>query len=134
MPWSKSQHTRTSQQARRILQHTSMPGDIAHLNTWRKACFYKKIQLQCVHKLFHSLLSGCLESVEWNGGMELWNWNDLLSLKSDFWGAVWNQWNGMVEWNSGMEYWNDLSSLKSDVWGCYELQHLNGSRISKCRY
>ena len=24
--------------------------------------------------------------------------------------AVWNQWNGMVEWNSGMEYWNDLLS------------------------
>ena len=49
--------------------------------------------------------------------------------------AVWNQWNGMVEWNSGMEYWNDLLSLKSDVWGCYdELQHLHGSRISKCRY
>jgi hypothetical protein len=22
--------------------------------------------------------------------------------------AVWNQWNGTVEWNSGMEYWNDL--------------------------
>ena len=21
--------------------------------------------------------------------------------------AVWNQWNGMVEWNSGMQYWND---------------------------
>ena len=38
--------------------------------------------------------------------------------------AVWNQWNGMVEWNSGMEYWNDLLSLKSDIQGCYELQHL----------
>jgi len=22
--------------------------------------------------------------------------------------AVKNQWNGMVEWNTGMEYWNDL--------------------------
>ncbi len=21
--------------------------------------------------------------------------------------AVWNQWNGIVEWNSGMECWND---------------------------
>ena len=21
--------------------------------------------------------------------------------------GVWNQWNGMVEWNTGMEYWND---------------------------
>ena len=21
--------------------------------------------------------------------------------------AVWNQWNGIVEWNGGMEYWND---------------------------
>ena len=20
--------------------------------------------------------------------------------------AVWNQWNGTVEWSSGMEYWN----------------------------
>ena len=27
--------------------------------------------------------TGCLESVEWNGGMEYWN--------------------GMVEWNGGME-------------------------------
>ena len=42
--------------------------------------------------------------------------------------AVWNQWNGMVEWTSGMEYWNDLLSLKSDVLGCYELQHLNRSK------
>ena len=33
-----------------------------------------------------SIHYGCLESVEWNGGME--------------------QWNGTVEWNSGMEYWN----------------------------
>ena len=22
--------------------------------------------------------------------------------------GVWNQWNGMVEWTSGMEYWNGL--------------------------
>jgi len=22
--------------------------------------------------------------------------------------AVKNQWNGMVDWNGGMEYWNDL--------------------------
>ena len=21
--------------------------------------------------------------------------------------AVYNKWNGMVEWNTGMEYWND---------------------------
>ena len=21
---------------------------------------------------------------------------------------VWNQWNGMVEWTTGMEYWNGL--------------------------
>ena len=24
---------------------------------------------------------------------------------------VWNQWNGMVEWNTGMEYWNDPNSV-----------------------
>ena len=23
--------------------------------------------------------------------------------------AVKNQWNGMVEWNTGMEYWNDFN-------------------------
>ena len=22
--------------------------------------------------------------------------------------GVWNQWNGMLEWNTGMEYWNDI--------------------------
>ena len=22
--------------------------------------------------------------------------------------GVWNQWNGMVEWTTGMEYWNGL--------------------------
>jgi hypothetical protein len=22
--------------------------------------------------------------------------------------TIWNQWNRIVEWNSGMEYWNDL--------------------------
>ena len=22
--------------------------------------------------------------------------------------AAKNQWNGMVEWNTGMEYWNDI--------------------------
>ena len=47
--------------------------------------------------------------------------------------AVWNQWNGMVECNSEMEYWNDLLSLKSEVWGCHELQHHNGSRKGKCK-
>ena len=23
--------------------------------------------------------------------------------------GVWNKWNGMVEWNAGMEYWNKRS-------------------------
>ena len=23
--------------------------------------------------------------------------------------GVWNQWNGMVEWTTGMEYWNEKS-------------------------
>ena len=26
------------------------------------------------------------------------------------WG-VWNQWNGMVEWNTGMGYWNGSKSF-----------------------
>ena len=33
-----------------------------------------------------AMCTGCLYSVEWNGGMEWWN--------------------GTVEWNSGMEWWN----------------------------
>ena len=24
-------------------------------------------------------------------------------------GSVFNQWNGMVEWNTGMEYWNYIN-------------------------
>ena len=29
--------------------------------------------------------------------------------------AIKNQWNGMVEWNTGMEYWNGLVSAKNIV-------------------
>ena len=30
--------------------------------------------------------------------------------------GVWNQWNGMVEWNAGMEYWNiDLLASKYSI-------------------
>ena len=32
--------------------------------------------------------------------------HDLSTLASS--PAVKNQWNGMVEWNTGMEYWNDI--------------------------
>jgi len=32
--------------------------------------------------------------------------HDLSTLTSS--PAVKNQWNGMVEWNTGMEYWNDI--------------------------
>ena len=43
--------------------------------------------------------------------------------------AVWNQWNGIVEWNTGMIFYPYVEGG-----GCYELQHHNGSRIRKCRY
>ena len=29
--------------------------------------------------------------------------------------AVKNQWNGMLEWNTGMEYWNGLIDAKNLV-------------------
>ena len=42
-----------------------------------------------VSTVYHlQLLVGCLDWMEWNGGMEWWN--------------------GMVEWNGGMEWWNGI--------------------------
>ena len=40
---------------------------------------------------------GCLNSLDWNGGMEWWNglveWTGMV------------EWNGGMNWNSGMEGW-----------------------------
>ena len=40
---------------------------------------------------------GCLNSLDWNGGMEWWNglveWTGMV------------EWNGGMDWNSGMEGW-----------------------------
>ena len=29
--------------------------------------------------------------------------------------VVWNQWNGLVEWNSGMEYWNAIPVFHPNI-------------------
>ena len=52
-----------------------------------------------VKKKIAFITGGCLDSVDWNDGMERWNgtveWNGM-------------EWNGTVEWN-GME-WNGTNS------------------------
>ena len=52
----------------------------------RQIMYYKTFRTQCgwfIRLLLHML-------------------NECMTL------AVKNQWNGMVDWNGGMEYWNDL--------------------------
>ena len=43
------------------------------------------------------IFGGCLNSLDWNGGMEWWNglveWTGMV------------EWNGGMDWNSGMEGW-----------------------------
>ena len=51
--------------------------------------------------------------------------------------AVKNQWNGMVEWNTGMEYWNDFNNkcLTNTMhpllskYKCYTMHQLNASDL-----
>ena len=43
---------------------------------------------------------GCLDSVEWNGGME-W-WTGIVE-----WNGGMEQWTGMVE--CGVEWWNEVT-------------------------
>ena len=45
-------------------------------------------------------LSGCLKNMEWNGMME--------------WNAGMECWNGMIEWNDGMEWWNGMMEWNDD--------------------
>ena len=45
--------------------------------------------------------TGCLNSLDWNGGMEWWN------------GMV--VWNGGLDWNSGMEGWC-ACSVPMNLW------------------
>ena len=49
-------------------------------------CYFSSchvMRMSCVTTSMHAYSIGCLESVEWNGGME--------------------HWNGILEWNTGMK-------------------------------
>ena len=55
-------------------------------------------------------LSGCLKNMEWNGMME--------------WNAGMECWNGMIEWNDGMEWWNGMMEWNDGMewwWNVNEL-------------